>query len=100
MKKEESLPQFTSTARRLSDEDNDREDLCPVQTTHTVQSQRQNTVNSLQDEEAKRRNMGEKRFLNKYDLKEKYRKEEILLFIYFLAEYKIIRSISLSCSCQ
>lgn len=53
IKTEEYLPQFTCTACRLTDEDDDREDLGSVQTTYTVQPQWQYTVNALQGEEMK-----------------------------------------------
>lgn len=42
------LPQFTSTPCRLADEDDDGENLSPVQPAHTVQTQREHTVNPLE----------------------------------------------------
>lgn len=48
---EESLPEFACTPCRLTDEDDDGEDVSPVQPPHTVQAQRQHTVNTLQDEQ-------------------------------------------------
>lgn len=41
-------PQFTSAACRLADEDDDGENLSPVQPAHTVQTQREHAVNPLE----------------------------------------------------
>lgn len=46
-KKKESLLQFASTSCRLANEDDNREDLSPVQPAHTVQPQREHTVDPL-----------------------------------------------------
>lgn len=50
-REEESLPHFTCATCSLADEDDNREDLGPVQATHAVQPQRQHTVSPLKDEE-------------------------------------------------
>lgn len=46
-KKEVSLPDFAGATCRLADEDDNREDVGPMQATHAVQPQRQHAVDPL-----------------------------------------------------